>query len=61
MSTGSLQSLDWNGGMEWNTVEYVLWGERSLLTQFSIKVTPVEGVRVANTTEHGLLFRTLTV
>ena len=31
---GSLQSLDWNGIVE--------WGERSLLMQFSIKVTPVE-------------------
>ena len=41
---GSLRSLDWNGGMEWwnRIVECVLWGERSLLIQFSIKVTPVE-------------------
>ena len=33
---GSLQSLDWNGGMEWwnGIVECVLQGERSLLLQF---------------------------
>ena len=33
---GSLQLLDWNGGMErWNgIVECVLQGERSLLMQF---------------------------
>ena len=38
---GSLQSLDWNGGMEWwnGIVECVLQGERSLLMQFSMKVT----------------------
>ena len=41
---GSLQSLDWNGGMEWwnGIVECVLWGERSLPMHFSIEVTPVE-------------------
>ena len=41
---GSLQSLDWNGGMEWwnGIVECVLQGERSLLMQFFIMVTPVE-------------------
>ena len=35
----SLQSLDWNGGMQrWTAiVECVLQGERSLLMQFSIK------------------------
>ena len=34
-SLGSLQSLDWNGGMEWwnEIVECVLQGERSLLLQ----------------------------
>ncbi len=38
---GSLQSLDWDGGMErWNGIlECVLRGERSLLMQFSMKVT----------------------
>ena len=38
---GSLQSLDWNGGMEWwiAIVGCVLWDERSLLMQFSIKLT----------------------
>ena len=38
---GSLQSLDWNGGMEWwnGIMECVLQGERSLLMQFSMKVT----------------------
>ena len=39
----SLQSLvqDWNGGMEWwnGIVECVLQGDRSLLMQFSMKVT----------------------
>ena len=41
MFNGSLQSLDWNGGLErWNgIVECVLQGERSLLKQFSMKVT----------------------
>ena len=41
----SLQSLDWNGGMEWwnGIVECVLQGERSLLRQFFTMVTPVEG------------------
>ena len=41
LSEGSLQSLDWNGGMEWwnGIVECVLQGERSLLMQFSMKVT----------------------
>ena len=40
-SVGSLQSLDWNGGMEWwnGIVECVLQGEKSLLMQFSMKVT----------------------
>ena len=38
---GSLQSLDWNGGMD-GIVECVLQGERSLLVQFFIMVTPVE-------------------
>ena len=35
MITGSLQSLDWNGGMEWwnGIVECVLQGEKSLLLQ----------------------------
>ena len=35
--SGSLQSLEWNGGMEWwnGIVECVLQGERSLLMQFS--------------------------
>ena len=44
MAYGSLQSLDWNGGMEWwnGIVECVLPGERSLLMQFFIMVTPVE-------------------
>ena len=38
---GSLQLLDWNGGMErWNgIVECVLQGERSLLMQFPMKLT----------------------
>ena len=38
---GSLQSLDWNGGMEWwnGIVECVVQGERSLLMQFSMKLT----------------------
>ena len=37
---GSLQSLDWNGGIEWlnGIVECVLQGERSLLMQFFIMV-----------------------
>ena len=35
-STVVVQSLDWNGGMEWwnGIVECVLKGERSLLLQF---------------------------
>ena len=33
-SRGSLQSLDWNGLVEW-----VLQGEESLLMQFSMKAT----------------------
>ena len=43
---GSLQSLDWNGGMEWwnGIVECVLWGERSLPMQFSIKVLQLKYV-----------------
>ena len=41
---GSLQSLDWNSGMEWwnGIVECALQDERSLLMQFFILVTPVE-------------------
>ena len=40
-NSGSLQSLDWNGGMEWwnGIVECVLQGERPLLMQFSMKVS----------------------
>ena len=63
LTGGSLQSLDWNGRMEWwnGIVECVLWRERP---QFSIKVTPV-GVcnlwLVANTAKHGLLYRTIPV
>ena len=30
--------MDWNGGMD-GIVECVLWGEKSLLMQFSMKVT----------------------
>ena len=37
VANGSLQSLDWSGEME--IVECVLQGERSLLMQFSMKVT----------------------
>ena len=43
----SLQSLDWNGGMEWwnGIVECVLQGERSLLLQFFFfKKVIVEGL-----------------
>ena len=39
MIDGSLQSLDWNGRMEWwnGIVECVLQGERSLLLQFFLQ------------------------
>ena len=39
--TRCLNSLDWEGGMEWwnGIVECVLQGEWSLLMQFSMKVT----------------------
>ena len=43
---GSLQSLDWNGGMEWwnGIVECVLQGETSLLCcSFFFKKVTVEG------------------
>ena len=62
--------VEWNGGMEWwnGIMECVLWGERSLLMQFSMKVTPVEAVKQLPLKDkiahkgcvaHGLLFRSL--